>query len=360
MPKLIPEPIAKTVPTISLCLIARDEEKFLAKCLNSVKDLVDEIIVVVDSRSKDKTGEIARQFTDKVFSFAWCDDFSAARNESLKHATKDWILILDADEVIAREDHPKIKDAVSQASQTAYLAYELPQLHYTNKFANHPNFVEANAKDSRCRGFKGFYAVGVIRLFKRAKEIFFDYCVHETVEPSLKKLGGKIGGLLVPIHHYHELKGQENLAEKQENYFKLSLQNIKKYPHYAKSYSDAAIYYATYLKDYVKALDFSRRAVELAPDDVSYILNLSYRLRDLGKFDEAAAVLNNFLRAGGQQENKCREDERIYRALGFCYFSQNIYQKAIQAYEKALALGSPAEEQIKHNLSVIQLKKNVN
>lgn len=326
--------------TVSLCMIVKNEESFLGACLESLKGLVDEIIIV-DTGSTDKTIEIAKKFTSKIFSFTWCDDFAAARNESLKYATKDWILILDADEIIADEDHQKIKKAISKE---AYLAYELPQLHYTNKFVNHPNFVEIEDPN-----FKGFYAVSVVRLFKRSKEIFYDYYVHETVKPSIKKLGGKIGELLVPIHHYQELKGPGRVKEKQENYFKLSLRNIEKYPDYAKSYHDVSVYYAT-LKDHQEALRFSKKAVELEPKDVSYILNLSYRLRDLGKFNDAIVVLNNF--------RKHEKDERVYRALGFCYFSQESYQKAIQAYEKALELNSPAKEQIKHNIDSIKLKMN--
>ena len=76
-------------------MITKNEEFFLEQCLNSVKDLVDEIIIV-DTGSNDKTKDIARKFTDNIFDFEWCDDFSAARNESLKHATGDWILVLDA------------------------------------------------------------------------------------------------------------------------------------------------------------------------------------------------------------------------------------------------------------------------
>ena len=78
--------------TLSLCMIVKDEEQFLEQCLSSVKDLVDEIIIV-DTGSTDKTIDIAKKFTNNIHNFKWCDDFSKARNESLKHATKDWILI---------------------------------------------------------------------------------------------------------------------------------------------------------------------------------------------------------------------------------------------------------------------------
>src|SRR3989344_2135515 len=95
--------------TISLCMIAKNEEKHLEECLNSVKELVDEVIIV-DTGSTDKTKQIAKKFNAKIYDFKWVDDFSAARNESLKHATKDWILVLDADEVLDKEALKVIKN----------------------------------------------------------------------------------------------------------------------------------------------------------------------------------------------------------------------------------------------------------
>src|SRR3990167_6711291 len=99
------------MPTISLCMIVKNEERYLDQCLNSVKDLADEIIIV-DTGSTDRTKEIAKKFNAKIFDFKWTDDFSAARNESIKHATKDWILVLDADEVLDEEGKKMIREIV--------------------------------------------------------------------------------------------------------------------------------------------------------------------------------------------------------------------------------------------------------
>ena len=83
--------------TISLCMIVKDEEAVLDKCLKSVHDLVDEIIIV-DTGSTDKTKEIAKKYTDKIYDFKWVDDFAKARNYSFSKATKDYIFWLDADD----------------------------------------------------------------------------------------------------------------------------------------------------------------------------------------------------------------------------------------------------------------------
>ena len=89
--------------TISLCMIVRNEEKVLARCLESVRGCVDEIIIV-DTGSSDGTKEIAARFTDKIYDFEWIDDFSAARNYSFEQATGDYLLWLDADDVLLPAD----------------------------------------------------------------------------------------------------------------------------------------------------------------------------------------------------------------------------------------------------------------
>ncbi|WP_028538134.1 MULTISPECIES: glycosyltransferase [Paenibacillus] len=85
--------------SISLCMIVKNEERCLERCLNSVQNIVSEIIIV-DTGSTDRTIEIAKQYTDKVYSFEWTNDFSEARNYALDQATGEYILHLDADEYL--------------------------------------------------------------------------------------------------------------------------------------------------------------------------------------------------------------------------------------------------------------------
>lgn len=92
--------------TVSLCMIVKDEEKTLARCLSSIRGLVDEIIIV-DTNSTDSTKEIAQEYTDNIYDFAWIDDFSSARNFSFDKATKDYILWLDADDILLSDDCKK-------------------------------------------------------------------------------------------------------------------------------------------------------------------------------------------------------------------------------------------------------------
>lgn len=94
--------------TLSLCMIVKNEEKILDRCLNSINDIVDEI-VIVDTGSTDNTKNIAYKYTDKVYDFEWVYDFSKARNYSFSKATGDYIIWLDADDVILPEDYIKLK-----------------------------------------------------------------------------------------------------------------------------------------------------------------------------------------------------------------------------------------------------------
>lgn len=96
--------------SISLCMIVKDEAATLSDCLESVRDLVD-AMVVVDTGSSDRTLEIAKSAGANIFSFDWCDDFSAARNYALQQVQSEWVLVLDADEVLVPEMLPVLKAA---------------------------------------------------------------------------------------------------------------------------------------------------------------------------------------------------------------------------------------------------------
>lgn len=94
-------------------MIVKNEAKALPRCLNSVKDQVDEI-VILDTGSTDETVTIAQSYNAQVQHFVWCNDFSAARNESLKYASGDWVLVLDADERLAAGIMPVMRQAMQQ------------------------------------------------------------------------------------------------------------------------------------------------------------------------------------------------------------------------------------------------------
>jgi len=148
---------------LSLCTIVKNEEVALPKCLASVKDVVDEI-VVLDTGSTDRTVEIAKQFGAKVYHFKWCNDFSAARNQALKYVTGDWILVLDADETLAPEIVPHLQQAIES---DCYLVINLLR-------------QEVGAAQSP-------YSL-VSRLFRHHPDIYFSRPYHALVDDSVSQI----------------------------------------------------------------------------------------------------------------------------------------------------------------------------
>jgi hypothetical protein len=105
-----------TPGTLALCMIVKNEEDNIRRALESVKPVVDEMIVV-DTGSTDRTKDIAKEMGAKVYDFVWTDSFADARNFALSKATSKWILILDADEVISPDDHDKLRELIEKDSR---------------------------------------------------------------------------------------------------------------------------------------------------------------------------------------------------------------------------------------------------
>lgn len=145
---------------VSLCMIVKNEETSLPKCLGSVNNFVDEI-VVLDTGSTDKTPQIAQQFGAKVYYFPWNNNFSSARNEALKYVTGDWILVLDADETLTDEIIPLLKTVISKEE---YLVINLVR-------------QEVGSTQSP-------YSL-VSRLFRYHPNIYFDRPYHALIDDSV-------------------------------------------------------------------------------------------------------------------------------------------------------------------------------
>ncbi|KAM3097552.1 glycosyltransferase [Phormidesmis sp. 146-35] len=149
--------------SLSFCIIVKNEEAALPKCLASVRDVVDEM-VVLDTGSTDETQAIARQWGAAVYSFEWCDDFSAARNESLKYVHGDWVLVLDADEVLVPEIVPDLKQAIQNEQR-----------------------LLVNLVRQEIGAAQSPYSL-VSRLFRRHPDLYFSRPYHAMVDDSVNEL----------------------------------------------------------------------------------------------------------------------------------------------------------------------------
>ena len=223
---------------ISLAMIVKDEETTLAHCLESVKTLVDEMIIV-DTGSTDGTIDIAKNFGAQICQFKWRDDFAAARNESLKYCKGDWALILDADEAIDRLDHEKIKNAclypfadAYEVTNRNYMYTSTVRSHDIGSVANKPGGLNVPDKPTYSEGKDlPFYAdlAGSLRLTKIFDGLAFSERIHETLGRSLVSHGKIIKPLDVVIHHYGNLY-KERLERKAPYYLELARREAKKNP----------------------------------------------------------------------------------------------------------------------------------
>lgn len=226
-------------------MIVKNEEKFLESCLNSVKNIVDEIIIA-DTGSKDGTKEIAKKFNAKICDFEWNDDFSAARNFSISKATKDWVLVLDADETISNNDLGTIKELTNNNSKNnnkydrKIMGYSFIQKTYSNEIKKLKwNYAKDDFYDES-KPFLGWTYRDITRLFSNDKRIKFCYPIHETVIDSIKKINGKVKQTNIPIHHFEILKGEDFNNKKYNYYIKLLRNKIKMHPK-AKFYFELAM-----------------------------------------------------------------------------------------------------------------------
>ena len=148
--------------SISLCMIVKNEEQVLSRCLDSVAALMDEIIIV-DTGSTDRTKEIAAQYTDKIYDFAWCDDFAAARNYAFSLATKEYIYAPDADEYLDEINQRRfliLKEAMLPDIEIVQMQYVTPPDY---------NTVQNCKRELRPK------------LFKRLRTFTWVDPVHETI-----------------------------------------------------------------------------------------------------------------------------------------------------------------------------------
>ncbi|MBD3259672.1 glycosyltransferase [Candidatus Woesearchaeota archaeon] len=304
--------------TISVCMIVKNEEDCLERCLNSVKNLADEIIIV-DTGSTDKTKEIAKRFTEKILDFKWIDDFSAARNFSIKHAKSDWILVLDADEMISDEDIYVIKDLVEKKNA---VAYSLNQVDYVKAQGRYGVLGQNKEIQDRMPTF----SKPIARLFRNKKGFSYRNKIHEVIEPSIESSGHNIEPSNVQILHI--VDENDFSLEKQHNYLKLGLEQIKNDPSNSKQYVDVAkLYLLQGNADDAKQL--LAKAIEIDnKDPEAYFV--------LGQVYEQDNMIDDAIKCYKMSVKFNPYKSEAYVGLGTMYSRKRDLSMAIKVYEKAV------------------------
>lgn len=287
---------------ISLCLIVKNEEKTLKRCLNSICNCVDEIIII-DTGSKDNTKNIASEFTKQIYDFDWIDDFSKARNFAFSKANFDYIMWLDSDDVVSKKNQAKIlklKETIKENIGQVYMKYNIA----FDEFSN-PTF--------------SYYRE---RLFKKSFNPVWNEPIHEYVECGGEKLISDI-----EIEHR-----KEKTTDKKRN-LKIFNKILKK----EKKLSPRMQYY------YARELMYHEKT-KLA------ILNFNKFLKiengwSVNKLETCYELANCYIKQNKKQKaiqillNSFLIDiptPEIFCKLGEIYFFQNEYKKSIYWYEQAL------------------------
>jgi len=264
---------------LSLCAIVKNEEATLLRMLSSVKGVVGEM-VVLDTGSSDRTPEIAREFGARVYEFEWCDDFAAARNECLKYAQGDWILVLDADEVLVPEIAPQIQQAIKS---DRLLLIELIR-------------QEAGASQSP-------YSL-VSRLFRNRPDIRFSRPYHAMVDDSVAEI-----------------------LKRESNWKIASLPNV-------------AIWHSGYQSRAISAKNKFQKAQAAMERYISYYPNDAYACSKLGalyvetgQVQRGINLLTRGLTAAANADSILYE---LHYHLGIAYRQQQNLVKAKQHYQAAV------------------------
>ncbi|MBN1164367.1 MAG: tetratricopeptide repeat protein [Candidatus Krumholzibacteriota bacterium] len=268
--------------SISCCMIARDEQEFIGAAIDSVKGLVDEVIVV-DTGSRDGTALIAAERGARIFHSKWNHSFSEARNDSLARAGGEWILILDADEIIPREYHDRVRQVIRAHPEGAFL---FPQWTYTDD-SDTFGWSPVGDDNKFNRGKLGYFAARQIRLFPRRDDIRYRGEVHENPEQSILMAGLKLYSLEdVIVHHYGRMKESDRLERKYQHYLALGESKLDADPTDEQSLFELSSQLLTVDRADL-ALTYIEKGLEIAPGSWKF-LNLR-GLGQLARGDKLAA-----------------------------------------------------------------------
>ena len=296
-------------PRLSLCMIVRDSAKTLPACLESIRPWVDEM-VVVDTGSLDETPRIVEEYGGRLFHYPWCDDFSAARNESLRHARGDWLFWMDSDDTNPWECGRKLRLLVDRPVPPSVFGFVV-QVHCPGGQAAGDPSLDVTAVDH-------------VKLFRNRPDLRFDGRIHEQIIGAIRRAGGQMAWSDVYVVHsgsdqsaaaqqckfardLHILELE--LAERPEHPFTLFNLGMT-YVHasrfaeganflkrgIARSNSDEShlrkayaflVQAETHLGQRETALETCRRGRALFPRDAELLFREGVVLQELRRFDEA-------------------------------------------------------------------------
>jgi glycosyltransferase involved in cell wall biosynthesis len=304
-------------------MIVKNEEKVLRRCLASVRDLVDEMIIV-DTGSTDSTKAIAYEFTSNVYDFEWVNDFSAAKNEAIRKAKGKWILVLDADEYVQPEGKEELKRFLSGLDPKQPIGFLLPIV----------NFVGAREDNKTMESYAA-------RLFPNHPDLYYTSPIHE----QLTYRHGELKHQRYDFYIFHTGYTDEVRLEKDKSKRNLSIfQSLKNKNAKLDAYYDFTLaneYSA--IRDNKRALYYYERAYKKAKKDEIWFIHCMSRminvLFSLDRYKDAYDRIEEAIGRWGRYAD-------FYCFKGFMLEKFGMYEQAIAVLEQCLEI---AREQEKNN-----------
>lgn len=303
--------------TVSLCMIVKDEEKYLERCLNSVKDLVDEMIIV-DTGSKDRTLSIAEKFGAIVKHYAWDDHFSNAKNYSLQFATKHWILLMDGDDEFCSEDKEKFIDLINNSQKDGHY---FKTLSFAGEKPGRDTVSNLN-----------------LRLLRNNQRYKFVGAIHEQIARVDEKIDyHNFSTENIRVFHYGYLNQVAVEKNKRKRNIAIIEKELKEDPgNKFHLFNLGNEYYA--MREKEKALSLYNEAYNHLDFHVGFAPKLVIRrimcLEELGRHGEALAEIEK-----GMTYFPNFTDLEFIR--GWIHFTDRRYTLAIDSFKRCLELGEP-------------------
>ncbi|MEN6350455.1 MAG: glycosyltransferase [Syntrophomonas sp.] len=300
---------------LSLTMIVKDEEKCLNRCLDSVKDLVDEIIIV-DTGSTDKTLDICRSYNAQVFPYKWNNNFAEARNFGLDKVTMDWVLWLDADEELALRNREQLRTLFAD-----YDAISVPLVNYYGEKIDHDQVVQ----------------IAQPRFFRNHMGFRFENKIHEWLNISSAYEQERVGFLDLEIYHYGYVNSQIEGKQKFNRNVNLLLQELKEEKSHAWTHYYLATEYSR-RKKFKKAFEHVNQSILLFIDEgtippPSMLYSLKYSiLIETGSWDGAWPGIKSAVKMFPDYV-----DLKFY--MGVILYNKHMYQEALDCFMECIQLG---------------------
>lgn len=315
---------------ISVCIIAKNEEKNIERCLSSLTPYGFEI-VLIDTGSTDKTKELASKYTDCIYDYEWADDFSAARNYSLQKATYNWILMLDCDEWIESLD--------------------IEELDYFRKHLSH---AAGSVTRKNITGTPDKPSTSIDRTERFFSKKYYQYTgiIHEQLTPKFEKTFETFL-LNTTIGHSGYCMTDEERQLKSKRNIDLLLKQLTTTPNNPYTYYQLGKGYQM-IEDYDTACRYYDKGLSFDIDSElayvqSMVIEYGHCLLSTGQYEKALSFKNIY-------DTFCSSADFIY-LMGEIYLENKLYENALDEFLKAVTFEFSNREGVTSFLSYYQIAK---